>query len=415
MPEQLTVQGRHQSMRAILACLFLCGAFAARAFAAEPSEETIERGKALVVAGDCASCHTADPAKPFAGGKRIDTPFGAVYSPNLTPDRGTGIGAWSDQDFHGALRFGIDPDGSRYYPAFPYPNFTKLTRPDILAIRAYLATLTPFANEAPPPRLRFPLNYRVVMRLWNYLFFRPGILEPDQQKGTDWNRGRYLVEGLGHCGVCHTPKNLFGADRRGRAFSGSMVGGWFAPRLDAAERSGLKSWSVDDIAEYLASGRNGKSHADGPMAEVVVNSTSRMSDGDVHAIAVYLKSLPPGPPEPAVLPPAETSMKAGQAIYAHACIACHEGDGSGAPRIYPPLPGNPLLQSADPASTLRIILDGAQSVTTPRAPNKGSMPAYAKELSDQQIADVTNYIRNSWGNAGSAVTAEQVGNARKVQ
>jgi mono/diheme cytochrome c family protein len=415
MPGQLTVQGRHQSMRAILACLFLCGAFAARAFAAEPSEETIERGKALVVAGDCATCHTADPAKPFAGGKRIDTPFGAVYSPNLTPDRETGIGAWSDQDFYGALRFGVDPDGSRYYPAFPYPNFSKLTRPDILAIRAYLATLTPFANDAPPPTLRFPLNYRVVMRLWNYLFFRPGILEPDQQKGTDWNRGRYLVEGLGHCGVCHTPKNLFGADRRGRAFSGGMVGGWFAPRLDAAERSGLKSWSVDDVAEYLASGRNGKSHADGPMAEVVVNSTSRMSDADIHAIAVYLKSLPSGPPEPAVLPPVETGMEAGQAIYAHACIACHEADGSGAPRIYPPLPGNSLLQSADPASTLRIILDGAQSVTTPRAPNKGSMPAYAKELSDQQVADVTNYIRNSWGNTGSTVTADQVAKARAAQ
>ena len=313
------------------------------------------------------------------------------------------------------MRFGIAPDGARYYPAFPYPNFTKLTRPDILAIRAYLATLTPFANKAPPPELRFPLNHRVVMRLWNYLFFRPGILEPDQQKGTDWNRGRYLVEGLGHCGVCHTPKNVFGADKRGRAFSGGMVGGWFAPRLDAAERSGLKSWSVDDIAEYLASGRNGRSHADGPMADVVVNSTSKMSDADIHAIAVYLKSLPPGPPEPAVLPPAETSMKAGAAIYAHACVSCHEVDGSGAPRIYPPLPGNPLLQSADPASTLRIVLDGAQSVTTPRAPNKGSMPSYAKELSDQQIADVTNYIRNSWGNSGSAVTAGQVANARKVQ
>ena len=151
------------------------------------------------------------------------------------------------------------------------------------------------------------------------------------------------------------------------------------------------------------------------MADVIVNSTSKISDGDVHAIAVYLKSLPPGPPEPAVLPPPENSLKAGAAIYAHACIACHEADGSGAPRIYPPLPGNPLLQSADPASTLRIILDGAQSITTPHAPNKGSMPAYAKELSDQQIADVTNYIRNSWGNAGSAVTAEQVANARKVQ
>jgi mono/diheme cytochrome c family protein len=383
--------------------------------AAEPSEETIEHGKALVVAGDCASCHTADPAKPFAGGKRIDTPFGAIYSPNLTPDHETGIGAWSDQDFYNALRFGIDPDGSRYYPAFPYPNFTKLTRPDILAIRAYLATLTPFSNEAPPPSLRFPLNFRVVMRLWNYLFFRPGILEPDQQKGTEWNRGRYLVEGLGHCGVCHTPKNLFGADKRGRAFGGGMVGGWFAPRLDAAERSGLNSWSVDDIAEYLSSGRNGKSHADGPMAEVVVNSTSKMSDADIRAIAVYLKSLPPGVPDPAVLPPPEASMNAGAAIYAHACVSCHEADGSGAPRIYPPLPGNALLQSADPASTLRVILDGAQTITTPRAPNKGSMPAYAKQLSDQQIADVTNYIRNSWGNAGPSVTADQVAKAREMQ
>jgi mono/diheme cytochrome c family protein len=415
MRERKRVQGRLMRRRTVLACLFLCGAFATRALAADPSEEAVERGKALVEAGNCAGCHTADPAKPFAGGKRIDTPFGAVYSPNLTPDRNTGIGAWSDQDFHGALRFGVAPDGSRYYPAFPYPNFTRLTRPDILAIRAYLATLTPFANQVPPPELPFPLNYRVVMRLWNYLFFRPGILEPDQQKGTDWNRGRYLVEGLAHCGVCHTPKNMFGADKRGRAFAGGMVGSWFAPRLDAAERSGLKSWSVEDIAEYLASGRNGKSHADGPMADVIVNSTSRMSDADIHAIAVYLKSLPPGAPEPAVLPPPETSMTAGAKIYAHACISCHEADGSGAPRIYPPLPGNSLLQSADPASTLRIILDGAQTVTTPRAPNTGSMPAYAKQFSDQEIADVTNYVRNSWGNAGSAVTAEQVANARKAQ
>ncbi|MGE5157708.1 MAG: c-type cytochrome [Gemmatimonas sp.] len=402
-------------MRAILACLFLCSAFAVGAQAAAPSAETIAHGKMLVDAGDCTGCHTADPAKPFAGGVRLDTPFGPIYSPNLTPDRDTGIGAWSDQDFYNALRFGIAPDGSRYYPAFPYPNFSKLTRSDILAIRAYLATLTPVANEPPPPRLRFPLNFRVVMRLWNYLFFRPGILQPDQQKGTDWNRGRYLVEGLGHCGVCHTPKNFFGADKTGRAFSGGMIGGWFAARLDAAARSGLKSWSVDDIAEYLASGRNGKSHADGPMADVIVNSTSRMSDDDVRAIAVYLKSLPPGPPDPAVVEPPEASMKSGSAIYAHQCIACHEADGSGAPRIYPPLPGNALLQSTDPASTLRVILDGAQTVTTPRAPNTGSMPGYAKQLSDQQIADVTNYIRNSWGNAASVVTADQVAKARKPQ
>jgi mono/diheme cytochrome c family protein len=401
-------------MRAVLTSLILCSAFAlAPARAAEPSEETIEHGKALVVAGDCTSCHTADPSKPFAGGKRIDTPFGAIYSPNLTPDRDTGIGNWSNDDFYRALRYGVAPNGSRYYPAFPYPYFTKLTRDDIFAVRAYLATLAPVANRAPPPALRFPFNFRVLMRGWNYLFFRPGILEPDQAKGADWNRGRYLVKGPGHCGACHTPKNFFGADRGGHRLTGDLVDGWFAPRLDGAERSGLKSWSVDDIVEYLQSGRNGKSHADGLMAEVVVNSTSKMSDGDVKAIAVYLKSLSARVPEPQEPAPTDAEMAAGKAVYAHNCVACHEADGSSSPRVYPPLDRNALLQSADPSSTLRIILDGAQTVTTPRAPNTGSMPAYAKDLSDQQVADVTNYIRNSFGNAAPAVTAEEVAKARK--
>ena len=402
-------------MRSILAWLVLCSAFAPFPALAEPAPpEVVAHGKSLVEASDCATCHTADPQRPFAGGKRIDTPFGAIYSPNLTPDRETGIGDWSDADFVRALRFGVAPDSSRYYPAFPYPYFTKFTRGDILAIRAYLSTLTPFRNEEPPPALRFPLNFRVVMRVWNYFFFKPGILEPDQQKDIDWNRGRYLVEGAGHCGACHTPKNMFGADRRSRAFAGGRVGDWFAPRLDGAARSGLKSWSVDDIVEYLQSGRNARSHADGLMAEVVVNSTSKISDGDARAIAVYLKSLPAGPPEPQVILPPEDRMKSGEAMYEHACVACHEKDGSSAPRIYPPLPGNALLQSADPTSTLRIILDGAQTVTTPRAPNKGSMPAYAKQWTDQQIADVTNYIRNSWGNAAPLVTADQVAQARKA-
>ena len=401
-------------MRATLYGLILCSAFVmSQGRAAEPSSETIEHGKALVVAGDCTSCHTADPSKPFAGGKRIDTPFGAVYSPNLTPDRETGIGKWSNDDFYRALRSGVAPDGSRYYPAFPYPYFTKMTRDDIFAVRAYLATLAPVSNRTPPPALRFPFNFRVLMRGWNFLFFRPGILEPDQARGTDWNRGRYLVEGPGHCGACHTPKNFFGADARGHVLAGGRVDGWFAPRLDGAERSGLKSWSVDDIVEYLQSGRNGKSHADGLMAEVVVNSTSRMIDADVKAIAVYLKSLPPGPAEPDGPAPTDAELKAGKEVYSRNCIACHEADGSSAPRVYPPLNGNALLQSSDPSSTLRVILDGAQTVTTPRAPNQGSMPAYAKQLSDQQVADVTNYIRNSFGNSAPLVTAEQVAKARK--
>jgi mono/diheme cytochrome c family protein len=400
-------------MRAILGAVLLCTAFSQCGAQAAPSEETLARGKALTIAGGCAGCHTADPAKPFAGGKRIDTPFGAIYSANLTPDRDTGLGSWSAEDFRRALRYGVAPDGARYYPAFPYPNFTKLTRDDLSAIQAYLATLAPFRNTAPPPQLSWPLNYRVMMRVWDFLFFRPGIFQPDQQKSTAWNRGGYLVEGAAHCGACHTPKNMFGADRHGRAYGGSAVDGWFAPRLDEAARGGLKSWSLDEIVEYLQSGRNGNSHAGGPMAEVVLNSTSLMSDADVRAIAVFLKDLPAGAPEPAVTPPPETSMKAGKAIYDHACVACHEADGSSAPHIYPPLPGNANLQSADPLSTLRILLDGAQTVTTPRAPNAGSMPAYARQLSDQEIADVANYIRNSWGNAAPLVTPAEVAKARR--
>jgi mono/diheme cytochrome c family protein len=413
------VQGPSRIMRTILAVILLCTAFAAGKVHAqsnaEPDAEDIARGKALTEAGGCASCHTADPAKPFAGGKRIDTPFGGIYTPNLTPDRETGLGAWSDDDFYRALRFGVSRDGSRYYPAFPYPNFSRLTRQDILAIRAYLATLAPVSNASRGADLRWPFNYRVVMRGWNWLFFKPGILMPDQQKSTDWNRGRYLVEGVAHCGACHTPKNIFGADKRGRTLGGGRVAGMFAPRLDNAERSGLKSWSVEDITEYLQSGRNAKSHAGELMSEVVVNSTSKMSDGDIRAIAVYLKDLPAGASEPQVTPPSPAQMAEGKKLYDGACVACHEANGSGSPRIYPPLPGNANLQSADASSTLRIILDGAQTVTTPRAPNKGSMPAYDAKMTDQEIADVTNYIRNAWGNSALTVTADQVARARRAK
>jgi mono/diheme cytochrome c family protein len=414
------VYGQNRTMRGILHALLgavvLCTAFAwyGRVWADPASMDTIARGKALVGAADCAGCHTADPAKPFAGGLRIDTPFGAITSPNLTPDRDTGIGAWSDDDFYRALHEGIAPDGSRYYPAFPYPNFTKISRDDVLAIRAWLATLAPVRNTPPPPQLRWPLNYRVVMRGWNWLFFKPGTFKPKPQKSDAWNRGAYLVQGVAHCGACHTPRNAFGARKRHQAYAGGLIGGWFAPRLDGAERGGLKSWSVDDIVEYLQSGRNARSHAGGPMAKVVVNSTADMSDEDVKAIAVYLKDLPAGAAEPAVTPPSPSQMSEGAMIYKSACIACHEADGSGAPRIYPPLPGNANLQSADPSSALRVILDGAETVTTTRAPNTGSMPAYRDKLTDQQIAAVTSYIRNAWGNAAPAVNPDQVAKARNM-
>ena len=403
-----------QHARTILITAALCTASnAARAqLPPLPSPQIIAKGKALTEAGDCASCHTADPSKPFAGGKRIDTPFGAVYSANLTPDLNTGIGRWTDEAFLRAMRYGERPDGAAEYPAFPYPHFTKVTRDDVLAIRAYLHTLEPVNNTPPPSALYWPLNYRVLMRLWNVAFFRPGVFEPDQNKSSEWNRGGYLVEGLGHCGACHTPKSFLGAERENARYTGSRIDGWFAPRLDGAERGGLKSWSADDIAEYLGSGRNAHSHAGGPMAQVVLNSTSHLSDADARAIAVYLKDIAAGSPEAAVSPPSPTQMANGEKLYKGSCIACHELDGSGAPRIYPPLPGNANLQSSDPLSTIRIVLDGAETLTTTRAPNTGSMPGYAK-MSDQDVADVVTYIRNAWGNAAPAVTAAEVAKARK--
>jgi mono/diheme cytochrome c family protein len=404
----------HHNAAAILVAATLCTASnAARAqLPAPPSPETIAKGKALTETGDCGSCHTADPSKPFAGGKRIDTPFGGVYSANLTPDLNTGIGRWTDEAFLRAMRYGERPDGRSEYPAFPYPHFTKVIRDDVFAIRAYLNTLSPVNNTPAANELYWPLNYRALMRLWNFAFFRPGIFEPDQNKSAEWNRGGYLVEGLGHCGACHTPKSFLGAERQNARYTGSRVDGWFAPRLDGAERGGLKSWSADDIAEYLQSGRNAHSHAGGPMAQVVLNSTSRLSNADAHAIAVYLKDIAAGPPEAAAAPPAPAQMASGEKLYKGSCVACHELDGSGAPRIYPPLPGNANLQSADPLSTIRIVLDGAETITTKRAPNTGSMPGYAK-MSDQEVADVVTYIRNAWGNAAPTVTAADVAKARK--
>ncbi len=291
------------TMRTILAGMLLCTALAVGDGHAqsriepayEPTEEDVERGKALTVAGNCSGCHTVDPARPFAGGKRIDSPFGGIYSANLTPDRETGLGAWSDDDFLRALRLGVGRDGSRYYPAFPYPHFTRLTRQDILAIRAHLATLTPVSNPQRAAELRWPFNWRFVMRGWNWMFLTPGFLMPDQMKSAEWNCGRYLVEGVAHCGSCHTPKNIFGADKRGKTFAGGVVQGTATPGLDATEQ-GLKSWSVEELTEYLQSGRNGRKQAGRLMSEVVTNSTSKMSEGDVRAIAVYLKDLPKDSP-----------------------------------------------------------------------------------------------------------------------
>jgi len=402
-------------MRSLLSCYCIVVSMLSigTAVARDDEPAIVAQGKVLTDAGNCASCHTADASKPFAGGRKIETPFGAIYSPNLTPDRDTGIGAWSDDDFYRAMHDGIAPDGSRYYPAFPYPYFTRMTRADVLAIKAYLATLPAIRNTRPAMTLRWPLNHRIVMRGWNALFFKPGTFALDPTQSAEWNRGAYLVNGPGHCGACHTPKNAFGADRANRPLEGGAVDGWYAPRLDAAARSGLKTWRIADIVDYLKSGRSAKSHAAGPMAEVVSNSTSKLSDADIQAIATYLKSLPARSPEPEVIAPTPAQMAVGEKAYRETCSACHELDGEGSPGVFPPLPRNSNLMAPDPSSIIRIVLDGADSVVTAQFPNPANMPAYSAKMSDDEIAAAITYMRNAWGSAASAVSPERVRAARR--
>lgn len=259
----------HSSIVLAIHFATFAGPAIAPAAAGEQSFEQVQRGKALVDASDCVACHTQDQKKPFAGGRPIETPFGTLYSPNITPDRETGIGAWSDDDFYRAMHEGIGPDGTRLYPAFPYPYFTKMKHDDVLAIRAYLNTLEPIANPRPANKLQWPLNYRVFMRGWDLLFFKPGTFMPRTDKTEEWNCGAYLVEGPGHCGACHTPKNLLGADKRSEALQGGKIQNWSAPSITNDQRNGIGSWSVGEIAEYLKTGRNARSGATGLMSEVV--------------------------------------------------------------------------------------------------------------------------------------------------
>jgi mono/diheme cytochrome c family protein len=377
----------------------------------EVSFAQVQRGKYLVDAADCVACHTSYKAAPLAGGRGIETPFGTIYSPNLTPDRETGLGAWSDDDFYNAMHFGLAPDGTRLYPAFPYPYFTKLTRDDVMAIRAYLNTLSPVKTRRPPNELMWPLEHRVFVRGWNWMFFTPGEFAANPQKSAEWNRGAYLVEGPGHCGACHTPKNVLGADSAGQQFEGGVLQDWFIPKIDNDPRGGLGSWSVDDIVEYLKTGRNARSGAAALMAEVVANSTSKLSDQDLHAIAVYVKDIA-AKPNQAAPAPEQALMDAGRNIFSDSCSGCHQANGEGVERMFPPLAHNANVQSIDPTTVIRVIIEGAQTVPTNARPTPFAMAPYNWKLSDEQIAAVATFVRNAWGNAAPAVTTDAVRSLR---
>lgn len=374
----------------------------------------IERGRYLTVVGDCGSCHTVPGSgQPFAGGLSIETPFGAVVSSNITPDRETGIGAWSDAQFLTALREGKGNMGEFLYPAMPYPYYTKVTVSDALAIRAYLNTVKPVRNTVVTNKLPFPFDVREGMAGWNALYFRSGEFKPDATKSAEWNRGAYLVEGLGHCGACHTPKTALGGDDKAHAFQGYALQGWFAPNITNDNQRGVGGWSVDDIVAYLKNGHNAASASTGIMADEISQSSSQMTDADLKAIATYLKDLPgqtTSPPAP--VSPSSPAMTAGGAIYVDECSSCHGADGKGVPYLFPSLAASPNVRSADPTSLIRVLLEGARSVATAGEPTSPGMPSFAWKLSDDEAAAVLTYIRNAWGSAAPAVETRQVGEER---
>jgi mono/diheme cytochrome c family protein len=379
----------------------------------QQSFEVIERGRSLAIAADCMACHTEAGGARFSGGRAIETPFGLLLTPNLTPDPETGVGDWSDDEFVAAVREGKGRGRGHYlYPAMPYPYYTRMPRTDVLAIRAYLNTLEPVRHAVNPNQLPFPFNIRLSMIAWNALFFRPGVFEPVPGKAVEWQRGAYLVEGPGHCGACHTAKNFLGGDKGDQALRGGLLQGWFSPDLTGNPRTGVGGWTVEDIVAYLETGHNRHAAATGPMAEVIADSTSHMPATDLRAMAIYLKDLPPREETPAPLAPSEPVMRSGEALYVDHCAACHVGTGTGVADLFPPLKSSAMVQSSDPTTLLQIVLHGTQNVATDLAPTGPAMPAFGWKLSDDQIADLLTYMRNAWDNAASRVSANAVKSLR---
>lgn len=373
------------------------------------SQGKIARGKYLVTLGDCAVCHTAPRAGsvPFAGGYPLHAVFGTVYSTNITPDNETGIGKWTSDDFYRALHEGIAADGHHLYPAFPYPYFRKISRTDSDAMFAYLHSL-PAVHKAPHrDKLIFPTNIRWLMTFWNWLFTPQSPFKPEPFESAIWNHGGELVHGLAHCGGCHTPMNIMFSDKADKFLQGATIDGWHAPNLTGSPQTGLGKWSVADIETYLKTGKNRFGWVVGNMSDVVKLSTSQWTDADRHAVAIYLKSLPPAPePEPAK--PETAAMSDGQAVFATHCAICHGSRNSD----YPSLAKNSVVNAANPTTLIRVVLEGAEPPSLPGRPQDYSMPSFAN-LTNQQLADVTTFVRNAWGNRAPPVSISNVQSARK--
>jgi mono/diheme cytochrome c family protein len=375
-----------------------------------PTAAQIERGQYLARAGSCASCHTARGGAPFAGGFAIATPFGTVYASNLTPDDKTGLGRWNADHFWRALHNGRSKDGHLLYPAFPYPNYTRVTRADADALFAYLRSLPPVAQANRAHQLDFPFDTQLALGVWRALFFTPQPGAGDPAQSAEWNRGAYLVDGLGHCNACHSARNAFGATRSGLDLSGGLIPiqNWYAPSLSAPDEAGVQQESIADIAALLKTGRSPHAAVMGPMAEVVYRSTQYLDDSDARAVATFLKALPATASTSAGAAAASSLMDSGARLYDQHCKQCHGSQGEGVPGAYPPLAGNRAVTMPIPANVIRIVLSGGYLPSTEGNPRPYGMPPFAPVLSNADVAAVSTYVRQAWGNHGAPVSALDV-------
>jgi mono/diheme cytochrome c family protein len=351
----------------------------------------------------------------------MPTPFGTLFTSNITPDKDTGIGNWTADQFYKMMHTGRFPDGGLLYPAMPFGSYTKVTREDSDAIYAYLRSIAPVKQQNRPHDLDFPYNNRSLILGWRTLYFTEGEYKADPSKSAEWNRGAYLVQGLGHCGMCHTAINALGGSSESKAFEGGLIPmqNWYAPSLTSNKEAGLGDWSIEEISDLLRTGISKRGVVYGPMAEVVYNSLQYLNSDDIRAMAIYLKSLGEGgPPEPAAsnIPSEESRLllSLGKTVYDSQCASCHAADGKGHPPHYPPLAGNQSIQMSSAVNPIRMVLNGGFPPGTEGNPMPYGMPPFAQSLSDEEVAAVVTYIRTAWGNRGSAVSARDANALRSA-